>query len=111
VPDYSKTSLKARFLAFTGLSRPRAHGIFILVMFTPWIKRKSLKKSSSAKHLIVEGSQPSMIALLSVAGILVAVGIFVVQRSSAATPPVNTPLASPVISPTMTPTMTPGTTN
>jgi hypothetical protein len=52
-------------------------------MFTPWIKRKSLKKTSKSKRLVVDGEPPSLIALLSVSALVVVAGVFVVQTGMA----------------------------
>ncbi|MDB5178914.1 MAG: hypothetical protein JWN01_857 [Patescibacteria group bacterium] len=80
-------------------------------MFTPWIKRKSLKRGSKGKRLVVSGESPSLIMILSFSAVLVLVGVFVVQHSLAdnerdavmkATP---TPSLSP--SHTPSPTLTP----
>jgi hypothetical protein len=46
-------------------------------MFTPWIKRKSLKKTSKSRNLVVDGERPSLIMLLSLSALLVLVGVFV----------------------------------
>jgi cytoskeletal protein RodZ len=89
-------------------------------MFTPWIKRKSLKKTSKSRNLVVDGERPSLIMLLSLSALLVLVGVFVVQRGMAATwwnaqsdpaessgaaPPSATPTPTPT--PSATPSMTP----
>ena len=82
-------------------------------MFTPWIKRKSLKKTVQGKSLIVEGERPSLIMLMSLSALLVLVGVFVVQRSMAASwwsgdaAPAVTSGAAPETTPTPTPTLTP----
>jgi len=78
-------------------------------MFTPWIKRKSLKRDTKSKRLVVDGAPPSMITLLAISAIFVGVGLFVIQRGLAAdrrdNPVEPTPSASP--SPTASPTPTP----
>jgi hypothetical protein len=68
-------------------------------MFTPWIKRKALKRTSRSKQLVVEGESPSKIMLLSLAALCVMVGVYVVQRSYAQTPPASTPIPSVSASP------------
>jgi hypothetical protein len=55
-------------------------------MFAPWIKRKSLKHSLKTKSMVVEGNNPSLIMLLTLAGLMVVVGVFAVRHSHAATP-------------------------
>ncbi|HEY2003964.1 MAG TPA: hypothetical protein VGH44_02505 [Candidatus Saccharimonadia bacterium] len=52
-------------------------------MFTPWIKRKSLKRDIKSKRLVVDGARPSMIALLAISALFVGVGLFVIQKSLA----------------------------
>lgn len=89
------------------------------IVFTPWIRKKALKrKPRKGKRLVIDGERPNVVALVSVSGLLVAVGIFVLQRSLAApvapTGPAVTPYVSELPSPTPTPTpsatpsMTPG---
>jgi hypothetical protein len=78
------------------------------LMFTPWIKRKSLKRSPKSKRLVMEGERPSMITLVSVCGLLVVAGVFVVQQSWAGVKEnLLTPAATVSVSPTPTPTPTP----
>jgi hypothetical protein len=52
-------------------------------MFTPWIKRTSLKRAPRSKRLVVDGQRPSMILLLSFSVLLVMVGVVVVSQSRA----------------------------
>jgi len=72
-------------------------------MFTPWIKRKALKRDTKGKRLVVDGAPPSMIALLSVSAIFVGVGLFVIQKSLAEDQRLY-PLTTPSLTPTVTPT-------
>jgi hypothetical protein len=77
-------------------------------MFTPWVRRKSLKRGSKSKKLVLEGESPSLIMLLSLVAIFVGVGLFVIQRSLADqmkqyNPPTPTPTVSGTPSPTPTP--------
>jgi hypothetical protein len=55
-------------------------------MFAPWIRKKALKRKprKQSKRLVIDGERPNVIALVSVTGLLVAVGIFVLQRTLAA---------------------------
>jgi hypothetical protein len=76
-------------------------------MFTPWIKRKALKRNQRSKTLIVSGESPSRIMLLSLSALCVMVGVYVVQQSYAQTLPAATPSPTPVVSPTPSPTPTP----
>jgi hypothetical protein len=78
-------------------------------MFTPWLKRKSLKRSPKAKSLIIEGHNPSMILLLSLAGLMVVFGVFVVKRSRAANSAnvIVSPSPSATVSPSASPYETP----
>jgi hypothetical protein len=97
VPDYSKTCLTAGFWRI------------IALMFTPWIKRKALKRSSSNKTLVVSGESPSRIMLLSLTALCMMVGIYVVQHSLADSVPANitTPAPMPYATPSMSPSSTP----
>ena len=81
-------------------------------MFTPWIKRKSLKHDIKSKRLVVDGAPHNMIALLAISAIFVGVGLFVIQHSLAAEQgafPLATPTPSPTpsMSPTPSPTQSP----
>jgi hypothetical protein len=55
-------------------------------MFFPWIKRKALKRSPKTKTMVVEGTNPSLITLLSLSALMAVVGVFAVRHSHAATP-------------------------
>jgi hypothetical protein len=75
-------------------------------MFRPWIRKKALKRRPrKGKHLVIDGERPSVVALVAVAGLLVALGVFVLQHSLAA-PPKLEPTVWPV-APTETPSPTP----
>ena len=77
-------------------------------MFTPWVRRKSLKKSAKGKRLVLEGESPSLIMLLSLVAIFVGVGLFVIQHSLADQMKVyNPPTPTPSITGTPSPTPTP----
>jgi hypothetical protein len=52
-------------------------------MLTSWIRRKSLKKPTKGRFIVSEAAM-SPVMLLGVMGLLVVVGIFVVQHSIAA---------------------------
>jgi cytoskeletal protein RodZ len=52
-------------------------------MFTPWIRRKSLKRQSKGKRLVVEGQPLSLVSLLVLLGVVILFGLFVVQLSRA----------------------------
>jgi hypothetical protein len=62
-------------------------------MMTSWIRRKSLKRPTKARFL---SSDPVMspVMLLSLVGLLILVGVFVVQHSLAAKKP-PTPTQTP----------------
>lgn len=51
-------------------------------MFTSWVKKKSLKKVTKSRF-IVSGASLSPVMLMSMVGLLVVIGLFVVQRSLA----------------------------
>jgi hypothetical protein len=76
-------------------------------MFSPWIKRKSLKRTTKGKNLVIQGGPPSLIMLLSVSALVVFVGCYVVTASlagsqwNAAPTPTIQPSSSP--SPSTTP--------
>lgn len=55
-------------------------------MFTPWIKRTAIKRKSAKRSdkLVLSAMGVSPILLLSMMGLFIALGIFVVQRSYAA---------------------------
>jgi hypothetical protein len=68
-------------------------------MFHSWIRKKALKrKPRNGKRLVIDGERPNVIALVSVSGLLVAVGIFVLQKSLAAPRVEVSPAASPYAS-------------
>lgn len=103
MPDYHKTLRKRSFVRLRGFLAYNA------VMFTPWIKRSSLKRETKSKRLVVDGAPPSMIMLLAISAIFVGVGLFVIQRSLAEDRrmyPLETPepTPSPTVSPSDTPT-------
>jgi hypothetical protein len=55
-------------------------------MFTSWVRRKSLKKSTKSRFL-ASNIALSPVMLLSMMGLLVLIGLFVVQHSLAAKKP------------------------
>ncbi len=63
-------------------------------MITSWIRRKSLKKPTKGRF-VASGSKMSPVMLLSIVGLLIAVGVFVVQHSLASQH--GAPVATPVI--------------
>lgn len=79
-------------------------------MFTPWIKRKALKRDTKSKRLVVDGAPPSMIMLLAISAIFVGVGLFVIQKSLAEDRrlyPSETPSPTPTPTATGSPTPSP----
>jgi hypothetical protein len=74
-------------------------------VFTPWIKRKALKRNQRSKTLIVNGESPSRIMLLSFTALCVMVGVYVVQKSNAQSLPAPTP--TPVVTPSPSASPTP----
>jgi hypothetical protein len=67
-------------------------------MFTPWIKRKSLKRTSRGKTLLVNGESPSRIILLSVSVLCVMVGLYIVQHAVADSVPPGDYTPAPTVS-------------
>ncbi len=54
-------------------------------MLTSWLKRSSLKRKNKQFGLLMASSgQPSMVMLLSIVGLFIALGIFVIGSSYAA---------------------------
>lgn len=105
MPDYHKTLLSAEFCAFKASFRRFL--AYNAVMFTPWIKRKSLKRDTKSKRLVVDGAPPSMIMLLAISAIFVGVGLFVIQRGLAEDQrefPLATPTPTPSVLPSGSPT-------
>jgi len=65
-------------------------------MFTSWVRRKSLKKSTKSRFLATD-SALSPVMLLTMVGLLIVIGVFVVQHSLAAMKPAPTLVATPVL--------------
>lgn len=57
--------------------------ISVSSMITSWIRRKALKKTTKGQYLIAQGHL-SPVMLMSLAGILVLLGVFVVHHTLAA---------------------------
>ena len=76
----------------------------LAIMFAPWIKRKSLKRTAKGKTLVVSGGQPNPIMLLSIVALVVVVGVFAIHYSRADSQnSVVAPAASPSPSVTASP--------
>ena len=52
-------------------------------MFSPWIRRKSLKRPTKGRRLVVGGEPLNLISLLVLAAIFVLFGFVVVQLTRA----------------------------
>ncbi len=52
-------------------------------MFNSWVRRKSLKKANKSRFLVSNGVM-SPVMLLSMVGLLILIGVFVVSYSIAA---------------------------
>jgi hypothetical protein len=79
-------------------------------MFTPWVRRKSLKRLSRGKRLVLESEPVNPIRLVGLSAILIGVGMYAVQMSLAdnrAQEPTPTVTPSPSPTATPTPTLTP----
>jgi|GEM_PF-5577056 len=62
-------------------------------MFTSWVRRKSLKKTTKSRFLS-PNSAISPVMLLSIVGLTLLLGVFVVQHTLAARQPVPAPAAT-----------------
>jgi hypothetical protein len=52
-------------------------------MFSPWIRKRALKRGSRRKKLVVQGEPLNLVSLMVLLGVVIAFGIFVVSLTRA----------------------------
>jgi hypothetical protein len=52
-------------------------------MFTPWIRKKALKRAPRRKRLVVQGEPLNLVSLMVLLGVVILFGVFVVSLTRA----------------------------